>query len=139
MLKPFKGTAVGIIDHSRSTANRQFTLNKDYHAAVFLLFWACLPFFEVYIYNFIFILRCCYPIFFFVLSLDLSLMCCCFCFTFLLFLPSFSDADTGQKNSLIYKAVASQCPSPDGSLSVSTKKKEKILRWVCAVHFILFV
>lgn len=66
-LKPFKGKAVGIIDHYRSTANRQFTLNKDFHAAVFLLFWACLPFFEVYIYNLIFILRCCYPIFFLII------------------------------------------------------------------------
>lgn len=63
-------------------------------------------------------------ILFFFLSLDLSLMCCCFRFTFLLFLPS-SDADTGQKDSLKYKVVASQCPSPDGSISVSTKKMKK--------------
>lgn len=94
--------------------------------------------FEVYIYNLIFILRCCYPIFF-SLSLDLSLMCCCFRFTFLLFLPS-SDADTGQKDSLKYKVVASQCPSPDGSISVSTKKMKKYCGGFaqCILYFFVF-
>lgn len=78
-------------------------------------------------------------ILFFFLSLDLSLMCCCFRFTFLLFLPS-SDADTGQKDSLKYKVVASQCPSPDGSISVSTKKKKKYCGGFaqCILYFCFF-
>lgn len=75
-------------------------------------------------------------ILFFFLSLDLSLMCCCFRFTFLLFLPS-SDAETGQKKFTQIQGCGITMPVTRWVHFSFYKKKEKILRWVCAVHFIL--
>lgn len=134
MLKPFKGTAVGIIDHSRSTANRPFTLNKDYHAAVFLLFWACLPFFEVYIYNLIFILRCCYPIFFLIIRPFLDVLL--FSLHFFV-ISAFFRCRHWSKRFTQIQGCGITMPVTRWVHFSFYKKKEKILRWVCAVHFIL--